>query len=328
MPNQQGMKIIKHIFFAAVLIWSSCGNDEIEENIDYKQEMRTFVQNLSYYAKGFDADFIIIPQNGQELVTDNGDTDGNPVISYLNAIDGAGREDLFFGYDNDDEATPKIEKDYMLVFLDVCEEDNVEVLVTDYCFSHEKMDESYTKNNAKGYISFAAPERELNVIPDYPSVPYNVNTNDINSLADAGNFLYLLNPENFESKQDFISAISETNYDVIIMDFFFNEEEYTFSEIDTLKTKRNGGRRLVISYMSIGEAEDYRYYWQNTWHSNPPNWLAGENPDWEGNYKVRYWAKEWQNIIYGNESSYIYKIIMAGFDGIYLDIIDAFEYFE
>ena len=84
----------------------------------------------------------------------------------------------------------------------------------------------------------------------------------------------------------------------------------------------------MISYISIGEAEDYRYYWKNEWISNPPVWLAGENPDWEGNYKVRYWQKEWQNIIYGSESSYIYKIIITGFDGAYLDIIDAFEYFE
>ncbi len=322
------MKIIKNLFLAAALILSSCGNDESEGDVDYKQEMRNFVQNLSYYAKGINNGFIVIPQNGQELVTDNGDTDGNPVTSYLNAIDGAGREDLFFGYDEDDIATPKNEKDYMLVFLDVCEENDIEVLVTDYCYTHEKMDESYTKNNAKDYISFAAPERELNVIPDYPSVPYNVNANEINSLADARNFLYLLNPENFTSKQDFISAISETNYDVIIMDFFFDEDEYTFSEIELLKTKKNGGKRLVISYMSIGEAEDYRYYWQSAWQSYPPYWLAGENPDWGGNYKVRYWVKEWQNIIYGNESSYIYKIIMAGFDGVYLDIIDAFEYFE
>ena len=322
------MKAFKCLFILVLLFYFSCGNDDNEDNIDYKQGMRNFVQNLSYYSKGINADFIIIPQNGHELVTDNGDTDGNPLESYLTAIDGAGREDLFFGYDDDDQATPKIEADYMMVFIDVCEQSNVEVLVTDYCFSHGKMDESYTKNSAKGYISFAAPERELNVIPDYPQEPYNVNTNDINSLANAKNFLYLLNTENFTSKQNFISALSETDYDVILIDFFFNEEEYTNSEIETLKTKRNGGKRLVISYMSIGEAEDYRYYWQNEWMSNPPAWLAGENPDWEGNYKVRYWQKEWQDIIYGSESSYIYKIILAGFDGVYLDIIDAFEYFD
>lgn len=35
----------------------------------------------------------------------------------------------------------------------------------------------------------------------------------------------------------------------------------------------------------------------------------------------------WQAIIYGNDNSYLKKIIDAGFDGVYLDIIDAFEYF-
>ena len=40
------------------------------------------------------------------------------------------------------------------------------------------------------------------------------------------------------------------------------------------------------------------------------------------------WNKDWQNIIYGNENSYLNKIIDANFDGVYLDIIDAFEYYE
>ena len=53
-----------------------------------------------------------------------------------------------------------------------------------------------------------------------------------------------------------------------------------------------------------------------------------ENPEWSGNYKVRYWYKEWQNIIYGNDSSYTKRILDSEFDGVYLDIIDAFEYFE
>jgi cysteinyl-tRNA synthetase len=43
---------------------------------------------------------------------------------------------------------------------------------------------------------------------------------------------------------------------------------------------------------------------------------------------VRYWDKTWQNIIYGNNDTYLKKIIDAGFDGVYLDVVDAFEYFE
>lgn len=33
--------------------------------------------------------------------------------------------------------------------------------------------------------------------------------------------------------------------------------------------------------MSIGEAEDYRFYWQNTWKNNKPDWLLTENPQWK-----------------------------------------------
>ena len=112
------------------------------------------------------------------------------------------------------------------------------------------------------------------------------------------------------------------------MDLFFDDIEFNSTEINQLKLKNNGGKRLLISYMSIGEAEDYRYYWDNSWSVGSPSWIQAENPDWEGNYKVKYWESEWQDIIYGNDESYLKKIIDANFDGVYLDIIDAFEYFE
>ena len=31
---------------------------------------------------------------------------------------------------------------------------------------------------------------------------------------------------------------------------------------------KSSGKK-VISYMSIGEAEDYRYYWDSTWNKTP-----------------------------------------------------------
>ena len=48
-----------------------------------------------------------------------------------------------------------------------------------------------------------------------------------------------------------------------------------------------------------------------------------ENPDWGGNYKVHYWDSAWQTIIF----SYTDRLLDAGFDGAYLDIIDAYEYY-
>lgn len=317
----------KIILISLLLLIFSCDKD-VPDNIDFKQEMRNFVLGLSQYSKNINAEFIIIPQNGEQLATDNGEHSGVAATNYLNAIDGQGREDLFYGYDSDDKETPVNDQNYMIPFLDIEEDHGVEVLVTDYCFTHSKMDDSYSKNFAKSYISFAASDRELNIIPAYPAEPYNVNTNDIYTLADAKNFLYLINPENWSSKQDFINAVSQTDYDLILMDLFFNDLEFTISEISSLKLKKNGAKRLVISYMSIGEAEDYRYYWKSEWEKDKPEWLDKENPNWEGNYKVWYWEKGWQDIIFGNDASYLKKILDAGFDGVYLDIIDAFEYYE
>ena len=297
-------------------------------NIDYKQEMRNFVIGISKYAKSTNSKFAVIPQNGIPLVTVDGESTGAPNTAYLNAIDGNGQEDLYYGYDNDDEPTsPDVTND-LRSFLDISKKNGKKILVTDYCSTPSNMTRSYQINGANGYISFAADERDLNNIPAFPAKINNENANVITSLSQAKNFLYLIFPDNFNSKADFIKAVTATNYDALIMDAYFKEVAFTSTEVNALKKKANGGKRIVISYMSIGEAENYRYYWQNAWKPGNPVWLDAENPKWPGNYKVKYWNKTWQNIIYGNDASYLKKILNAGFDGVYLDIIDAFEYYE
>ena len=326
------VKEIKIHLLSFLMIIMACDKDQSTDPkpgvVDYRQEMRDFVQAISQYARQNDPDFIVIPQNGQELITRNGESDGPLAESYITAVDGTGREDLFYGYEMDNQSTPDEERDYMIGFCDRCEQAGVEVLVIDYCSDPNKMDDSYTRNAARNYISFAAPDRNLNVIPQHPAEPYNENALDISNLSSARNFLYLINGEHFGTKENFIQAVSETHYDLIIMDCFFNDQIFKDEEIVQLKNKQNDRSRLVVSYMSIGEAEDYRYYWNSSWEHDPPDWLAGENPDWPGNYKVRYWNPAWQAIIYGSENAYLDKILNAGFDGVYLDIIDAFEYFE
>ncbi len=80
--------------------------------------------------------------------------------------------------------------------------------------------------------------------------------------------------------------------------------------------------------MSIGEAEDYRYYWQDKWHVGNPAFIVEQNPQWQGNYTIKYWSKAWQRLIFGDKNSYLERILNANFDGVYLDIVDAFERFE
>jgi cysteinyl-tRNA synthetase, unknown class len=303
----------------------SCKPDDISVETDYRLEMRNFVIGLSDYAKEKKTGFLIIPQNGQELITHNGEVNGILHFKYIQSIDGTGREDLFYGYKADNVETPSEENEQMLGFCTLCKESGIKVLVIDYCSTSSKVDSSYLMNGQNGFISFAAPERNLNVIPNYPVKPNNENSNSIETMRSVRNFLYLINSENFKTKADFIKAVSTTWYDMVIMDLFHFEEAFTSQEIEQLKVKPNGNKRLVICYLSIGEAEDYRYYWQTDWKTNKPVWLETENPDWEGNYKVQYWDSAWQQIIYGNSDSYLDKIISAGFDGAYLGLVDAYE---
>lgn len=322
------MRKFKSLLYTVLflLIFVACNKD-----IDpiYKQRMRDFVQDISDYSKSKKERFIIIPQNGHELVSDNGDTDGSPELDYIAAVDALGQEDLFYGYNKDDKATPEDDNKYISALLDIAKGEGTPVLVTDYCSTSSNVDDSYLKNSTKGYISFAANSRELDRIPTYPAKINNENADSIESMFDVKNFLYMINPERYATKSDFIDAVTATNYDLLIMDLFFNDNTaFTSAEVDQLKQKANGGTRLLICYMSIGEAEDYRYYWQNSWEKDSPDWLDKENKQWEGNYEVKYWMKDWQDIIYGSTDSYLDKIIAAGFDGTYLDIIEGFENYE
>jgi cysteinyl-tRNA synthetase len=250
-------------------------------------------------------------------------------MPYLDAIDGHGQEDLFYGFEADDQHSPQEEIDYLKDFLDRSKDEGKVILVTDYCSTQEKMTDSYNQNSLSGYISFAADHRALDNIPVFPPVIHQENNLEITQLSEVENFLYLINVVNYQSKEEFISAVAATNYDLLIMDLFFEDNTAcTPDEIERLRAKANGGKRMILCYMSIGEAEDYRYYWKDSWKPGNPSWMGAENPDWEGNYEVRYWEPEWQDIITGNDGSYLKKIIDAGFDGAYLDIIYAYEYFE
>lgn len=317
------------ILIAAFAVFSSCKKKTVPV-VDYAQEMRNFVIGIAEYARVTNSDFYIVPQNGEGLLAKKINPDEGLDFEYAFTISGQAIEDLYYGYDNDDEASPDDAIKFRLSYLELLQDFGKPILSVDYCSTQNNIDDSYEKNGLKDFVSFAAPERNLTVIPS--GNINNVNDSSIDFISGMENFLYLLNPtENYTDKTAFINAIDATNYDGFVIDLFFNENNVlSKADLEKIKTKPNGEKRIVLCYMSIGEAEDYRYYWKKEWSKNKtePAWLYKENKNWKGNFKVFYWMADWQAVIYGSSDAYLDKIINSGFDGVYLDIIDAYEYFD
>jgi len=127
-----------------------------------------------------------------------------------------------------------------------------------------------------------------------------------------------------------IDALVATHYDMLVLDNArTDKEDVNFDmkgAVSRLKSSNgsSGQRKLVLCYIDIAEAETWRWYWQSGWGVGNPDFIVAPDPDgWEDNYPVKYWDPDWQAIMYGNDSSYIAKILDDGFDGIYMDWIEA-----
>ncbi len=149
--------------------------------------------------------------------------------------------------------------------------------------------------------------------------------------ADApASFAYILQADSFaKTKPPAVARLAECGREWIVLDAAFNSETpWSHSDLDAIRAGQSG--RKVIAYLSIGEAEDYRAYWRKEWQRNgrpapgAPAFLGLVNPEWKGNYRVKYWLADWQKIIL----SAVDDAMATGFDGVYLDIVDGFETFE
>jgi cysteinyl-tRNA synthetase len=143
-------------------------------------------------------------------------------------------------------------------------------------------------------------------------------------------FAYILQADSFaKTKAAAVERFAACGRDWVVIDSAFSEgTSWERVDLDAIRRGRPG--RKVIAYISIGEAEDYRPYWRKEWGGKgqrtaaAPAWLGAENPEWKGNYRVKYWQPDWQRLILPMMDS----AMAAGFDGVYLDIVDGFETFE
>lgn len=312
-----------------VLIASTAAFSDSEASAParYDTAMVELLEELHNYAHQHNPRFQFLANGGSPLYLEiDGNTPQN-VAKMLQAVDGQLVESVYYGYDmKDGHKTPPQETEFFLQTLDAAKNGGLPIFVLDYVKDSQQAAEVEQKSLAKGYVPLATPYRGLDGLPPYP--PSHFNTDDVKSLDQAKNYLIILNPDKFPSIEDYLASLQNTDYDMLIIDLYAGSRLLTRAEVEKLQHKQNGARRLVIAYMSVGEAETYRQYWQPDWEKNLPDWLAEPNKDWQDNYRVKFWRPEWKHLLYGNPHAYLDEIMAAGFDGAFLDVIDVYQYFQ
>ena len=149
-------------------------------------------------------------------------------------------------------------------------------------------------------------------------------------ISEPASFAYVLQADAFaKARPAAVERFAACGRDWIVLDAVFGGDT-PWERADLEAIRRGQPGRKIVAYISIGEAEDYRPYWRKEWGSKgrltaaAPAWLGAENPEWKGNYRVKYWRAEWQKLMLAA----IDDAMARGFDGVYLDIVDGFETFE
>ncbi|NOR62686.1 MAG: hypothetical protein GQ535_09370 [Rhodobacteraceae bacterium] len=122
-----------------------------------------------------------------------------------------------------------------------------------------------------------------------------------------------------------LRQISDSGYQMVVIEPIYTEAENTDYPIEATLARLHQKPRIVLAYIDIGQAEEWRTYWQPNWRIGAPAWIVANDPDgWEGNYPVAYWHPEWKQIWLG-QNGLIADLARRGFDGVYLDWVEAYS---
>ena len=302
---------------------------------NYQEEMRAFVRSISDYARTLNPKFVIIAQDGLSLVnkTDlNDDTLSFPARAYMRSIDGVLETNLLdetvtnaLGKVSPDLESELVRKKARVV---TAKSYGLKIFNMEYSSDGAAVNKLYQESAAQGYVPFVAETQELMSIPKNPAAIYKANAANISTTTEMRNYLYVANSQAFGATRDYLLTLRQTNFDALIIDVMHGRMPLSRQDINVLKYKKLGSRRLVLAEIDISSASSFHYYWLNGWRQgNPPFVYAPfrEDPD---RYRAVYWDSGWQAVISGNVNSYLYGLIALGFDGVVLKGVEAWKFYE
>jgi endo-alpha-1,4-polygalactosaminidase (GH114 family) len=305
--------------------------------VDARQEMRKLIRNISSVSRRANRNFVVVTMGGLELIekTDAVDaTRKSPATTYMGSIDGIIVRSLNMHSPEGgkrETRTDKKVRDELVRMADVGKRRGLRIMVADFAKTPSMITEAINLNKAKGYLPFSVdnPEFRFDAIPAFPKRPFRENAKNITGLKFAQNILFLTDSSRYDSRDNFVLALNETNFDAVVVDVYHRGRvPFQRTHVHGMKFKKLGAKRLVLAYMNVGQADTSRYYWKPGWREGRPGFLGSPVLGEPDNHYVQYWNPAWKKIIAGDTKSYTYGIIAQGYDGVVIDGVDSYLFFE
>lgn len=306
----------------------------LQEIPNYRAYMREMVLDLATYAEKRDPNFVVVTRPGFDLLSwsrrefelaeikrdplakvrsDSITQVGTPMRRYIQAIDGFMLNGQFC-------APLRVPGADLAAML----KQGLKGMTIEHCATPEMANAALQTAVRMGVISHI----DLTDSDDFARPPSRrpspENARNVEALLQARNMVVMLDSREYETREEWFAALGRSNYDVLVTDAFYKgNRPLTKDEVHLLKFKEIGARRLVLARMSVGFAEDERFYWERDWEVGTPTWIQGlgERP---GQYTVEYWNPAWKAII----GRYFAGIMDLGFDGVVLDGVEAYRRWE
>jgi cysteinyl-tRNA synthetase len=128
-----------------------------------------------------------------------------------------------------------------------------------------------------------------------------------------------------------VDALVNSDYDLIVVEPVRSLRGAEGFDTAGMVARLHDEGKLVLAYLDVGEAEDYRGYWGDDWTApsadkpGEPGFLITIDPaGWSGDYPVAFWDQRWKDIVIYDDDSLMDMVLDDGFDGVYLDWIEAY----
>lgn len=316
-----------------------------ETILNYRDLMRNNISMLSDYARDFNPNFQIILHEGGDLLSKSlweyhlegyeraraqGINTSDP--SFLASLKQMGitspynpgtraaafRKHINAVAYNDLYCTPrKLDKEL--------QETGLSFLAISHCpnlASYGKAAELSVKDKLLFY-GFIHPDQAFRHLAKQPII--NENARNIFKVDEAENFSLLLEDKGYKSKAEMLEEIRNSNYDILIVNPLFHDKvPFTAEEVNAMKYKKNGARRLILAEQNISEATSGAYYWQDEWEIGKPSWLRRLSFANENGIITEYWHRDWQKVM----AEHFKSIIMTNYDGVFMTGVNNYRYFE